>query len=145
MTTMCQQDIKSIAEDLSTDWYKDVSVRGDLNSVLHFFLHCWFTSSILLFFSLILLCSAPSFCRSFSQSQRPPTHFSFCCKYRGLNGMVLYLAGRCAITRDHLDHNRTPGLRFEARHVLSLPLSVWLLLPQFFGLCPLSHFCLLSY
>ncbi len=35
--------------------------------------------------------------------------------------MVLYLAGRCAITRDHLDHNRTLGLKFD---VLSLPLSI---------------------
>lgn len=79
---------------------------------------------------------------SFSWSQRPPTHFSFCCKYRGLNGMVLYLAGRCAITQDYLDHNRTLGLRLEACHVLSLPRSVCLFLAQIFCLCPLSHFYL---
>lgn len=88
----------------------------------------------------ILLSGAISFCVSFSWSQRPPTHFSVCCKYRGLNGMVLYLAGRCAIMEDHLDHNRTLGLRFEACHVLSLPFFI----SVFFCVCPLSHFLLNS-
>lgn len=50
--------------------------------------------------------------------------------------MVLYLAGRCAITRDHLDHNRTLGLRFV---VLSLSSSFYW---SSFRLCPLSHFYL---
>lgn len=52
--------------------------------------------------------------------------------------MVLYLAGRCAITQDHSDHNRTVGLRFEARHVPSLPVSVELFLPPLFSLSSLT-------
>lgn len=38
--------------------------------------------------------------------------------------MVLYLAGRCAIMQDHLDHNRTLGKKSEACHVLSVLLPV---------------------
>lgn len=52
----------------------------------------------------------------------PPIHFSFCCKYRGLNGMMLYLDGRCAIMWNRLNHNHTQGPRLEACCVLSLPL-----------------------
>lgn len=37
--------------------------------------------------------------------------------------MVLYIAGRCAITQDHSGRNHTVGLRVEARHVLALCLS----------------------
>lgn len=74
---------------------------------LHSFHHSFFFSYSK---SSILLPGAPSPCLSFSWLQRPPTQ----------NRMVLYLADRCAITRGHLDHNRTLGLRFEARHVFSL-------------------------
>ena len=69
------------------------------------FLQCWFTSSILLLFfffcilffslitkSFILPSAAPSVWLSLSWSQRPPTHSSLCCKYRGLDGTLLYLA-----------------------------------------------------
>lgn len=51
--------------------------------------------------------------------QRPPTHFTFCCEYSGLNELVLYLAGRCAITLNHLDHSCTLGLRCKACHFLT--------------------------
>lgn len=45
---------------------------------------------------------------------------------------MLYLAGRCAIMQDHLDHNRTLVLTFKACHILSFSLSASLgLFPSF--------------
>lgn len=99
---------------------KDVSVRG----YLHVPSSADESRPPFCFSPLLLKVTHSSLCGSIIlsviHSQHPPTLFSRCCKYRGLNGMVLYLDGRCAITQNRLDHKHTLGLRLEVCRVLSL-------------------------
>lgn len=79
-------------------------LRRDPHSFLHSLppalIHILHSASIFFFFllfslitkSFILPSAAPSVWLSLSWSQRPPTHSSLCCKYRGLDGTLLYLA-----------------------------------------------------
>lgn len=111
---------------------------SDSSLFLHFFILICTLRSVFVFYSKSFTSSlSGSVFRFVSLSIAASSHTLLLSvvKNRGLNGMVLYLAVRCAITQDRLDRDRTIGQKIEVCHILCVSSSClylfFLSLPSF--------------